>query len=240
LHPAHRVSGQGGLMNDLYSFFLQRRNTRPMHKWHHYFEVYERHFGRLRHARPAVLEIGVQGGGSLEMWRDYFGEDARLYGIDSSPGAKRNEDIATKVYIGDQADRNFLREVRREVGMLDIVIDDGGHRADQQITSFEELYSALSETGVYLVEDTHTALWGGTYNNRPDGLNILSFAAARCAQLMEWSGRRENFHQLMTDQNVTLADKVSEFCRTTKAITFYDSIVVFERGRRPVPRHEQL
>ena len=227
-------------MNDLYSFFLQRRNTRPMHKWHHYFEVYERHFGRFRHTSPAVLEIGVGGGGTLEMWRGYFGAGARIYGIDTDPTAKRNEDIATKVYIGDQADRDFLRELRREVGVLDIVIDDGGHRANQQITSFEELYPALSETGVYLVEDTHTALWGGPYNNRQDGQNILSFAAARCAQLMEWSGRRENFRQLMTDQNVLLADRASEFCRTTKAITFYDSIVVFERGHRTVPRHEQL
>ena len=227
-------------MNDLYSFFLQRRNTRPMHKWHHYFEVYERHFGRFRHTNPAVLEIGVQGGGSLEMWREYFGEAAHIYGVDSEPTAKRNEDLATKVYIGDQADRNFLREVRREVGVLDIVIDDGGHRSNQQITSFEELYPTMSANGVYLVEDTHTALFGGGYNDRPDGQTILTFAAARCAQLMEWSGRREHFQQLMTDHNVLLTDRASEFCRTTKSITFYDSIVVFERGQRPVPRHEQL
>jgi hypothetical protein len=44
----------------------------------------------------------------------------------------------------------------------------------------------------------------------------------------------------MTDQNVLLANQASEFCRTTRSITFYDSIVVFERGQRPVPRHEQL
>jgi hypothetical protein len=195
---------------------------------------------RFRHAGAAVLEIGVQGGGSLEMWRTYFGGKARIYGIDSTPDAKRNEDVATKVFIGDQADRSFLREVRREVGVLDIVIDDGGHMANQQIVSFEELYSCLSESGIYLIEDTHTAMWGAPYNDRPDGQTIMSFAAARCAQLMEWSGKRENFRQLMTDQNVLLADRASEFCRTTKAIAFYDSIVVFERGRRVVPRHEQL
>src|ERR1039458_8610805 len=101
-HPACHVSRHGGLMNDIYSFFLQRRNTRPMHKWHHYFEVYERHFERFRYANPAMLEIGVGGGGALEMWREYFGEGARIYGIDTDPAAKRNEDIATKVYIGDQ------------------------------------------------------------------------------------------------------------------------------------------
>jgi 23S rRNA U2552 (ribose-2'-O)-methylase RlmE/FtsJ len=227
-------------MNDLYSFFVQRRNTRPMHRWHHYFEVYERLFAPLRNANATVLEIGVQGGGSLEMWRSYFGDGARIYGIDVDPGAKRNEDIATRVFIGDQADRNFLREVRRQIGRADIIIDDGGHLASQQITSFEELYSMLSETGFYVVEDTHTAVWGGRYNDRQDGQNILSFAINCCAKLMEWSGRPEYFQQLMTDQNVLLADKASEFCRTTKSISFYDSLVIFERGRRAPPRHDQI
>jgi hypothetical protein len=227
-------------MNDLFSFFVQRRNTRPIHKWHHYFEVYERYFARFRHTNPTVLEIGVQGGGSIEMWREYFGSAARLYGVDVEPSAVRNADIATKIYIGDQADRQFLREIRREVGTFDIIIDDGGHTANQQITSFEELYPAMSETGVYLIEDTHTVLWGGHFNDRPDGKTLLAFAAERCAQLMEWSGRWENFNQLMTDQYVLLTDHASEFCRTTKAIAFYDSIIVFERGRRVAPRHEQL
>jgi hypothetical protein len=68
----------------------------------------------------------------------------------------------------------------------------------------------------------------------------MTFAAARCANLMDWTGKPENFQQLMTDQNVQLADKASPFCQTTKAICFYDSIVVFERGRRLVPRHEKL
>ncbi len=227
-------------MNDLYSFFAQRRATRSMHKWHHYFEIYERHFARFRHTRPSVLEIGVQGGGSLEMWRAYFGADARIYGIDTSAAAKRHEDVATRVFIGDQGDRKFLGGVIAEVGMLDIVIDDGGHIASQQIASFEALYPTMSQTGVFLVEDTHTALWGGAFNDRKDGQTILSFAAARCANLMEWSGRRENFQQLMTERGALLTEQASEFCRTTKSISFYDSIIVFERGHRVAPRHEQL
>jgi hypothetical protein len=227
-------------MNDLFSFFAQRRNTRPMHKWHHYFEVYDRLFTPFRFSNPTVLEIGVQGGGSLEMWRWYFGDAARIYGMDVDPNSRRNEDVATKVFVGDQGDRNFLRDVRRQIGVADIVIDDGAHMANQQIASFEELYSMLSENGVYIVEDTHTAVWGGRYNDRQDGQTILSFAFNCCARLMEWSGRPEHFQQLMTDQNVQLTDKVSEFCRTTQSISFHDSLIVFERGRRMVPRHEQI
>jgi hypothetical protein len=210
-------------MTDLYSFFVQRRTTKPMHKWHHYFEVYERHFGPLRARNPTLLEIGVQGGGSLAMWRDYFGPAARIYGIDTAPDAKQNEDVATRVFIGNQGDRDFLRGVRQQIGVADIVIDDGGHVASQQIASFEEFYPMLSET-----------------NDLPNGQTFMTFAAARCAELMDWTGKPQNFQVMMTDQNGQLADKASPFCRMTKAISFYDSIVVFERGRRTVPRHEKL
>ena len=110
-----------------------------MHKWEHYFEVYERYLAGIRRSNPIILEIGVELGGSLEMWRDYFGPASRIYGIDINPSAKRHEDIATKVFIGDQRDRAFLRSVLHEIGTPDVVIDDGGHTANQQITAFEEL-----------------------------------------------------------------------------------------------------
>jgi hypothetical protein len=227
-------------MNDLYAFFVQGRNERPIHKWHHYFEAYDRHLGRFRDASPTVLELGVQLGGSLEMWRRYFGSSCRLYGVDIDPATRRHEDIATKIFIGDQADRSFLREVLREVGQPDIVLDDGGHTANQQITSFEELYPAVAGNGLYMVEDTHTSLWGGSYMDRADGQSFLDFAAARCAQLMEWTSRRENFGLLGSPgANEALAGSVSSFCRTTKSISFYDSIVVFERSPRRVPLHER-
>ncbi len=226
-------------MNDLYSFYLQHRNTRVMHKWDHYFEVYERYLAGIRRSNPIILEIGVELGGSLEMWRDYFGPASRIYGIDINPTAKRHEDVATKVFIGDQQDRAFLRSVLHEIGTPDVVIDDGGHTANQQITSFEELYTGLSESGVYIVEDTHTSLWRGHFIDRQDQQSFLQFACALTAHLMEWSGKPENFQVLGTDQNESPADTVSPFCRSTKAICFFDSMVVFERGRRRVPRHHR-
>ncbi len=226
-------------MDDLYSFFLQGRNTRPIHKWHHYFEVYERYLEPFRLRQPTLLEIGVENGGSLEMWRRYFGPRCRLYGLDIDPTARRHEDVATRMYIGDQKDRALLRQVVREAGPFDIVIDDGGHTAEQTIVTFEELYPHLTEQGVYIVEDTHTALWGGAFMDRPDGQSFLHYAFARCVELMQWTGRRENFPVLGTDQNGGLAASAGAFCRSTKAVNFFDSMVVFERARRPVPRHER-
>jgi hypothetical protein len=127
--------------------------------------------------------------------------------------------------------------VLREIGAPDVVIDDGGHTANQQITAFEELYPALSENGLYFVEDTHTSLWAGRFMDRADQQSFLQFSFARCAELMEWTGRAENFQILGSDQSDSLADAASAFCRGTKAISFFDSMIVYERAHRRVPRH---
>jgi hypothetical protein len=224
-------------MNDLFSFYAQHRNSRVMHKWEHYFDVYDFFLAPIRRSNPVVLEIGVQLGGSCEMWREYFGPAAHIFGIDINPEARQQEDIVTRVFTGDQQDRGFLRGVLREIGTPDVVIDDGGHSANQQITAFEELYPALTERGLYFVEDTHTSVWRGSFMDRQDQQSFLQFSFARCAQLMEWTGKRENFQLLGTEQGESLANAVTEFCRTTQAIHFYDSMIVYQRGRRRVPRH---
>ena len=224
-------------MNDLYSFYAQHRNSRVMHKWEHYFDIYDHFLSPIRSSNPVIVEIGVQLGGSCEMWRDYFGPATHIYGIDINPEARQQEDIVTRVFIGDQQDRAFLRGVLREIGTPDVVIDDGGHSANQQISAFEELYPALSERGLYFVEDTHTSLWRGAFMDRQDQQSFLQFSFARCAQLMEWTGKRENFQLLGTEQGESMANAVTEFCRATQAIHFFDSMIVYQRGRRRVPRH---
>jgi hypothetical protein len=87
------------------------------------------------------------------MWREYFGAGASIYGVDVEPACKAYEDESTRIFIGDQADRAFWRRVRREVPVLDVVIDDGGHRPHQQIATLEETLAHLRPGGVYICED---------------------------------------------------------------------------------------
>ncbi len=89
------------------------------------------------------------------------------------------------------------------------------------------------------MEDTHTSLWGAGFMDRQDRQSFLQFSFARSVQLMEWTSKQENFTTLGTDQSETLTNTVSEFCRTTKAISFFDSMVVYERAHRRVPRHSR-
>ena len=60
-------------------------------KWIHYFDIYERHFRRFKDTQPAILEIGVFGGGSLSMWQDYFGKKSQIVGIDIDTDVKNTK-----------------------------------------------------------------------------------------------------------------------------------------------------
>ncbi len=129
--------------NDLQKFFDSRKQGPGIWKWNHYFEIYDRHFRQFRGQEVHLLEIGVYSGGSLDMWRDYFGSKAVIYGVDIEPACRIYEKDGVKIFIGDQGDRSFWREFRRKVPTLDIVIDDGSHQSEHQIVSVEELLPFL-------------------------------------------------------------------------------------------------
>ncbi len=146
-----------GDANDLRQFFDNRKEGPGIWKWNHYFDIYDRHLRRFRGQEVHVLEIGVYSGGSLEMWREYFGPKARIYGVDIEPACRAYESDSVKIFIGDQANRTFWQEFRQQVPALDVVIDDGGHQPEEQIASVEELLPILRPGGVYLCEDVHWA-----------------------------------------------------------------------------------
>jgi len=139
--------------------YFEHNNGKLIHKWVHYFDIYHYHFKKYRKKRITVLEFGVFQGGSLQMWRKYFGHKARIIGVDINPKCKNLKEKGIEIFIGDQEDRVFLKELIQKIGNIDIVIDDGGHTMKQQINSFEELFPHVNDGGVYLVEDLHTSYW---------------------------------------------------------------------------------
>ena len=212
-----------GSENPLAEYYFSNRG-RLINKWHHYFEIYHRHFERFRGRSPVVLEIGVFHGGSLQMWQHYFGPGARIVGIDVNPACLKFQDENTLILIGDQADRRFLAEVRARVPQLDILIDDGGHTMVQQVTTFEELYPHIQPDGVYLCEDAHTsyaAEFGG--GPRREG-SFIEFSKQLIDRLHAW------YYDLREIQDP------AGFARTTFGLHFYDSIVVVEKRRIERPQ----
>ena len=148
-----RSFDENGATNRLSAFFEARNVGRGIVKWRHYFEIYDRHLAKFVGESPRLLEIGIYAGGSLDMWRDYLGPSAELYGVDIDPYCMRFEEAT--VFIGDQADRAFWERFRAETPLLDIIIDDGGHTVEQQLVTLEELLPRLRPGGVYICEDIH-------------------------------------------------------------------------------------
>jgi 23S rRNA U2552 (ribose-2'-O)-methylase RlmE/FtsJ len=172
-----------------------------------------------------ILEIGVSHGGSLQMWKNYFGEKAKIYGIDINPKCKQFEEENIKIFIGSQSDRNFLREIKKKIPPVDILIDDGGHEMKQQIVSYEELFDFVKEDGVYLCEDLQTSYY-------------LSFKGGnkRHGTFIEYSKNFIDYLNAYHSDQKSL--KVNDFTKTVDSIHYYDSMIVIEKRKREKPYYE--
>jgi cephalosporin hydroxylase len=124
-----------------------------IHKAFNYFHAFERHFSRFVGTSATMFEIGVQNGGSAQMWKSYLGPMATIVGIDIDPRCKQVEEHAIHVRIGSQDDHAFLEQVINEFGVPDIVLDDGSHQASHIKSTFEYLFPMMAKNSVYMVED---------------------------------------------------------------------------------------
>jgi hypothetical protein len=207
--------------NPLKTFLSSRKTGRGIWKWNHYFEIYQRHFSKFVGKDVHVLEIGVYSGGSLEMWREYFGQRCHVYGVDIEEACKCYQNDYTKIFIGDQADRNFWKFFKENVPMLDIIIDDGGHQTEQQIVTLEEMLPHLRPGGVYLCEDIHHV-----NNNFPAFMHGII--------------RNLNAHEI--SKSTTGYSPPIKFQKWIKSAHFYPYVTVIEKNSRPLeeliaPKH---
>ncbi|AUX68151.1 hypothetical protein CHX26_00245 [Porphyrobacter sp. HT-58-2] len=190
-------------------------------KWLHYLPIYDRIFGKYVDQPIRFLEIGVFRGGSLNLWREFFGPAATIYGVDIDPACAAFDGISGQVRIGSQDDPEFLRRVVEEMGGVDVVLDDGSHVSSHQRASFEALFPLVSDGGLYVIEDLHTAYWpsyeGGL--GRPGtGIEILK-------------DQVDAMHQHYYTQGVNTSENIPQI----ESIQFFDSIAVVEK-RTQLPR----
>lgn len=212
----------------LHKYFLNNAHKR-LHKWVHYFDIYERHLERFRGTSPVMIEIGVKGGGSLAMWKEYLGPGSTIVGIDIDKDCKEHAGPGIDVFIGSQDDPELISRVFSKHPEVDIVLDDGSHVMKHMIASFELMYERLNANGVYMVEDTHTCYWsqygGGV---RREG-SFMEFVKFKLDELNAVHARGDI--------------PITKFTKSTDSITCYDSVVVFERrpqGKRKAPITEPM
>lgn len=139
----------------IYNDFLSAQRYCAKHDT--YFPAYEHLLKQYVGLPITFVEIGVYNGGSLGMWRSYFGSQARIIGVDLNPGAKVLEQDGFEIIIGDQADPLFWQSLFIEIGEVDVILDDGGHMNHQQIVTCLESIPNIRDGGQLIIEDTHTS-----------------------------------------------------------------------------------
>ncbi len=146
---------------------------------HHYARHYHRHFEPLRRKKLNILEIGIGGyenprlgGESLRMWKAYF-PNSRIYGIDIYDKTY-HEQHRIKTFRGSQVDEEFAKKVAKEIGAIDIIIDDGSHLNEHIIATFKIFFPLMSLNGIYVVEDLQTSYWDSLYGTNWGGSKDLT------------------------------------------------------------------
>ena len=196
-------------------FYGHDRNL--INKWDHYLDIYDKYFSKYRGLNVKILEIGISQGGSLQMWRKYFGNRAEIYAIDINPECGKLSDSGARILIGSQENRDFLKKVKNEIPKLDIIIDDGGHMMNQQIVAFEEMFEHVKNGGVYICEDLHTSYWGEFGGGYKKNDTFIEYSKNFIDYLNAWHSRD------------TKRLTVNDFTKSVKAVHYYDSVVIIEK-----------
>lgn len=147
-------------MNELTNLYLAHQG-KVSDKWSSYLTAYDRLFDEQRDKPVRLLEIGIQNGGSLEIWSSYFRNASALIGCDINPDCAglSYDDPRIGVIVGDANDPEVSERLFQRTPQLDIIIDDGSHRSSDIIKSFALYFPRLVEGGVYVAEDLHCSYW---------------------------------------------------------------------------------
>lgn len=199
------------------------QRDRGIFKWTQYLPAYETELSPYRGRPVRVLEIGVFEGGSLDLWREYFGADSTIYGIDIDPRCQDLDVPGVTIRLGSQDDPAFLRSVVAEMGGVDIVLDDGSHVAKDQRIAFSTLFPLMQEGGMYVVEDLQTAYWRGPYAGgyRRRG-TFVEVAKQLVDDMHSW------YHTKRQRSGVNAS-------HTVERVTFYDGMVFIKKAVKDRP-----
>ena len=185
-------------------------------KYDSYFPAYEARLQKYVDCEVTIVEVGIFNGGSLFMWRKFFGPKARIIGIDLNPDAREWEKHGFEIYIGDQSCETFWTELFQKIGKVDVVIDDGGHTNRQQIVTSHYAIQNINDGGLLIVEDVHTNYFREFGN--PSRYSFVNFA-----------------HRIVDGVNsrsYSLRRTYSQYSSRVYSVSFFESMVVFQIDSR--------
>ena len=179
-----------------------------------YFPIYDELLLKFVGQPVTFIEIGVLDGGSLFMWRDFLGNSARIIGIDMNPAAVKWREYGFEIFIGNQSNPNFWDELYGKVGSIDVLLDDGGHRNDQQLVTTLCSLPHIRDGGLIIVEDTQTSFMKFESFKKFTFVNILK-------------SKIELLYSRSSDLNL----KENLYSKCVHSIQFFESICVLHVNR---------
>lgn len=222
----------------LYEAYKLSTNNKVSTKWDSYLDVYEELLFNFKRKSINLLEIGVQNGGSLEIWSQYFKNAKKIIGCDINPRCQglKYEDSRVEVHVGNANELNVFNSIRVSSSHFDVIIDDGSHTSHDVISSFINYFPLLNDDGVYIVEDMHCAFWenygGGVLNERSsasffrklfDAVNMDHFKEIDAGSLFQAFFGREFMNNFLKDNQIL-------------SVSAYDSIFVIKKSSSSRPR----
>lgn len=196
-------------------------------KWELYFEVYERYFKNFKNSSPTFVEVGVQAGGSIEGWVNYFDKESKIYGVDINPLIEKVN--GAEIIIGDQNDPLFWYNFIEKIGPIDCFLDDGSHFFEHQINTFNYVWPHIKQNGVYICEDTCTSYWKSFGGKLKAPHTFIEYAK----KLVDY------LHTEHVEQNdlIFYEQYLVELTKDIGEIHFYNSQVVFVKNK---PKFERI
>jgi hypothetical protein len=190
-------------------------------KWENYFEIYDKWFPQYIGKHPHLMEIGVGGGGSIEMWLKYFENDVTIYALDYDKDSLdyKFDNADVRYSCVDQSSYEHWDAYLKDDPKFDIIIDDGSHIMDHQIVTLNRLFKHLNDGGIYIIEDVCTSYWsnyGGGFKKQTSFIEYV-----------------KNLIDLLNAQHVPGASppkELTDMFPNLKSATFYNNVVIIEKG----------
>lgn len=202
------------------------------HKYELYLDIYDRVFGPFRERSIDLVEVGVQNGGSLEIWLQYFPRARCLVGCDIDPhvAALRFADPRIHVVVGAINERATSERIVRHAPEFDIFIDDGSHSSKDINATFYNYFHRVRPGGLFVIEDLHCAYYpdyGGGLDAPGGSMGFLRTLA-------------DAVHKAHWKEKASLAERVAPYLppgtpvddsltEDILGISIYDSICVIEK-----------
>ena len=202
-------------MNDLLELGKQYKSTKD---WAGFLEIYSNYFKDYRDKEINILEIGIDKGESLKIWRKYFTR-AKICGIDIIDIKFQIEGV--DLIKANQTDEKTLKEICNKNKAFDIIIDDGGHYSNHIVASLNFLFDYLKDNGLYIVEDLQTSYFrrfGGSRINLKKKTTSMNYLKS-IADSINYEHNDKPFF------------KSKKFDGKVKYIHFYQNVAILKKGK---------